>query len=253
MDPGSYKAIQEGNLNAMREKKELISTTQLTPNKNTLLHVAAQFNNSGECASEILKTNESLLYEVNSDGETALHVAARNGMENVGKAMMEFAKRLDRELEAGGVDEKLKRLLASKNIHGNTALHEAISNNRPSMVNLMIQEDPEIANIANNAMETPLFLAVNKILFECTDYLMTNCRSPDYRGPEGKTALHAVALYNWKGISEKLLEKHPTIITEVDDFGWSALHYAALRGSNEVAEELLKADKSIAYIVAEKD
>ncbi|CAA3000043.1 ankyrin repeat-containing At5g02620-like [Olea europaea subsp. europaea] len=82
---------------------------------------------------------------------------------------------------------------------------------------------------------------------------MENCPSPVYTGPEGRTALHAVASYNWKGISEKLLKKHPTIITKVDDRGWSAIHYAALYGSNEVADELLKADKSIAYMVAEKD
>ncbi|XP_022863483.1 uncharacterized protein LOC111383601 [Olea europaea var. sylvestris] len=120
MDPDLYEAVQEGNLNAMREKMELISTTQLTPNKNTLLHVAAQFNSSEECASEILKINGSLLHEVNSDGETALHVATRNGMENVGIVMMEFAKRIDRELEAGGVDEKLKRLLTLKKIYMET-------------------------------------------------------------------------------------------------------------------------------------
>ncbi|CAI9776880.1 unnamed protein product [Fraxinus pennsylvanica] len=259
MDPSLYKAVQEGNLNAMREKRELISATQLTPNKNTLLHVAAQFNNSGECASAILKINGSLFHEVNSDQETVLHVATRNRKGNVGEVIMEFAKGLDRDqLEAGGIGEELKWLLTSKNIHGDTALHEAIRKNRPSMVNSMIKEDPEIANIANNAMETPLFLAVasarvDENLSTCMDYIMKYCPSPAYSGPEGRTALHAVALYNKKGISKKLLEKHPTIIKEVDDFGWSALHYAALHGSNEVAEELLEADRSIAYTVVEND
>ncbi|KAL2506657.1 Ankyrin repeat family protein [Abeliophyllum distichum] len=54
-------------------------------------------------------------------------------------------------------------------------------------------------------------------------------------------------------IIDVLLKKHPTLIKEVDDFGWSALHHAAIRGINKLAKELLKADKSIAYIVAEKD
>ncbi|CAI9776881.1 unnamed protein product [Fraxinus pennsylvanica] len=231
MDSSLYRAAQEGNLNTLREKMELIGTTQLTPNKNTLLHVLAQFNNSCECASEILRTNESLLYEVNSDGETALHIAARNGKMNVGNEMMKFAKRLDGELEAGG--GALKKLLTWKNRNGDTALHEAIKNDQPEMVRLLIEEDPAIANIANNALETPLFLAVSSIL-------------------EGKTALHAVASYNWEGISKEL-EIYPTIIKEVDDFGRSAHHYAALNGSNEVAKELLEADRSITYIVAEND
>ncbi|CAA2980714.1 ACCELERATED CELL DEATH 6-like [Olea europaea subsp. europaea] len=231
MDPSLYKAVQEGNLNAIREKKELTSTTQLTPNKNTLLHDAAQFNNSKEYVSEILITNGSLLCEVNSD---------------------------DEDLEAGGRDGALKNLLSWRNRNGDTALHEAIRNNCPSVVNLMIIEDPDIANIANNAMETPLFLTVvsnpiDKNSSTCIDDILRYCPSLDYHGPEGKTALRAVALYNWKGISEKLLEKHPTLMTEVDDFGRSALHYAALHRSNEVAEELLMANKSIACVVAGKD
>ncbi|XP_022876235.1 protein ACCELERATED CELL DEATH 6-like isoform X2 [Olea europaea var. sylvestris] len=256
MDPSLYNAVQQGNLNAITEKKELVCTTQLTPNKNTLLHVAAQFNDSQKFALEILMINESLLCEANSDGETALHVAARSGRQNVGIAMMEFAKRLDGELEAGG--EALKKLLTWKNRNGDTALHEAIRNDQPNMVLLLIQNDPELANIANNALETPLFLAVdvnpddeNRKM--CVNHILENCSSPAYTGPNRNTVLHAAALYDWKRISEKLLKKHPTIITEVNDFGWSALHFAAQRGSNEVAEELLKADKSIAYIVAEKD
>ncbi|XP_022863482.1 protein ACCELERATED CELL DEATH 6-like [Olea europaea var. sylvestris] len=128
------------------------------------------------------------------------------------------------------------------------------------MVNLMTKEDPEIANIANNALETPLFLAVdivrgdeNQIM--SVNYILENCPSPAYTGPNRKTALHAAALYNQKQISRKLLKKHPNIITEVDDRGWSALHYAAQRGFgfDVVAAELLKADKSIAYIVAKND
>ncbi|CAA3000044.1 alpha-latroinsectotoxin-Lt1a-like [Olea europaea var. sylvestris] len=161
MDSSLYRAAQEGNLNALRETMELIGTTKLTPKKNTLLHVVAQCNNSGECALVILGKNESLLYEVNSDGENALHIATRNGKMNVGKPMMEIAERLDGELEAGG--EALKKLLTWKNGNGDTALHEAIKNNQPDMVCLLIQKDPEIANIANNALETPHFLEVGSI------------------------------------------------------------------------------------------
>ncbi|XP_022863477.1 protein ACCELERATED CELL DEATH 6-like [Olea europaea var. sylvestris] len=69
---------------------------------------------------------------------------------------------------------------------------------------------------------------------------------------EGSWTL-SCGLANTRGISEKLLEKHPTLMTEVDDFGRSALHYAALHRSNEVAEELLMANKSIACVVAGKD
>ncbi|CAA3027423.1 ankyrin repeat-containing At5g02620-like [Olea europaea subsp. europaea] len=230
MDSSLYRAAQEGNLNALRETMELIGTTKLTPKMNTLLHVVAQCNNSRECALVILGKNESLLYEVNSDGENALHIAARNGKMNVGKAMMEIAERLDGELEAGG--EALKKLLTWKNGNGDTTLHEAIKNNQPDM------------SVASRVIRIAFYIGNSEWKI---------APSPVYTGPEGRTALHAVASYNWKGISEKLLKKHPTIITKVDDRGWSAIHYAALCGSNEVADELLKADKSIAYMVAGKD
>ncbi|KAL2530764.1 Ankyrin repeat family protein [Forsythia ovata] len=250
MDPNLYRAAQEGNLHALREKKELFST-QLTPNKNTPLHVVAQFNDSPECIEEILVTNESLLYEVNSDGDTALHIAARIGKCNAGLSIIKWAKRLDEQLELGG--GALKKLLTMINRNGDTALHEAIRNDQPKIVQSILEKLPEIANIVNNSLETPLFLAVDRSRVECVKNILVKCPSPAYTGPEGRTALHAVARYNCKQIVEVLLKKHPTLIKEVDDFGWSALHYAARYRTDKVAKELLNADKSIAYIVAEKD
>ncbi|KAL2530358.1 protein ACCELERATED CELL DEATH 6-like [Forsythia ovata] len=195
MDPNLYRAAQEGNHHALREKKELFST-QLTPNKNTPLHVVAQFNDSPECITEILVTNESLLYEVNSDGDTALHIAARIGKCTAGLTIIARAKRLDEQLELGG--RALKKLLTMRNRNGDTALHEAIRNDQPKIVLSILEKLPEIANIVNNSLETPLFLAVDRMRVMCVKIILDNCPSPAYTGPEGRTALHAVAIYNRK-------------------------------------------------------
>ncbi|KAL2530362.1 Ankyrin repeat family protein [Forsythia ovata] len=250
MDPSLYRAAQEANLDALREKKELFST-QLTPNKNTPLHVVALFNDSPECIAEILRTNVSLLYEVNLDGDTALHIAARNGMFDVGIMMFTWANRIDEELETGG--GALKKLLTWRNRNGDTALHEAIRNDNQKMVIVLLKRDPEIANIVNNALETPLFVAIDERRVFSVEFLLELCPSPAYIGPEGRTALHAAAIYDWKNIIERLLRKHPTLTKEVDDFGWTALHYAARYGAVKVTRELLKADKFLAYVAAEKD
>ncbi|KAL2506658.1 Ankyrin repeat family protein [Abeliophyllum distichum] len=302
MDPSLYRAAQEANLDALREKKELFST-QLTPNKNTPLHVVALFNDSPECIAEILRTNVSLLYEVNLDGDTALHIAARNGMFDVGIMMFTWANRIDEELETGG--GALKKLLTWRNKNGDTALHEAIRNDNQKMVIVLLKRDPEIANIVNNALETPLFVAIDERRVFSVEFILELCPSPAYIGPEGRTALHAAALYDWKnqvkvlarvpderggfedvkpnakpllgvaqGAKSRLgawegyvgflivrmddsenvyCEKHPTLTKEVDDFGWTALHYAARYGAVKVTRELLNADKFLAYIAAEKD
>ncbi|KAF2320689.1 hypothetical protein GH714_030027 [Hevea brasiliensis] len=71
-----------------------------------------------------------------------------------------------------------------------TALHEAVRNNHPQVVEILIRENPEFANIANAARESPLYLAAvreNKII---ASKILEICPSPAYSGPNGKTALH---------------------------------------------------------------
>ncbi|CAL5395338.1 unnamed protein product [Camellia sinensis] len=70
-------------------------------------------------------------------------------------------------------------------------------------------------------------------------------------------ALPFAALWTlWKLIKEStktLLDWNKDLAKELDMYGWTPLHYAARFGHVERVKQLLDVDKSIAYVIADKD
>ncbi|KAG5554519.1 hypothetical protein RHGRI_012162 [Rhododendron griersonianum] len=99
---------------------------ELTPNHNTVLHVAAQF---GRCnhVEAVLEACPSLLCRRNIKGETPLHIAARDGRAEIVEALIGRAKRLEEEVESGLVGA-VKEMLRATNLDVDTALHMAARN-----------------------------------------------------------------------------------------------------------------------------
>ncbi|KAI7993432.1 Protein ACCELERATED CELL DEATH 6 [Camellia lanceoleosa] len=229
---------------------------QFTSNKNTVLHVAAQFGKQ-KYVTTILKKRPSLslLHCLNIDRETSLHIAVREGHFDIVKALIEYAKRLDHEeVESGG--GAAKEMLRAPNKDNDTALHMAVRNPRNlDMVEWLTKEDLEFTHLPNNAKETPLYLAAERQHNDMVFMILKNCTSPAYGGPKGQTALHAAASHSWKTESTThLLKKKPDLIKKTDDYGWIPLHYAARYGNEIGVSEILKIDKSVAYITTdEKD
>nr|XP_027096240.1 ankyrin repeat-containing protein ITN1-like [Coffea arabica] len=141
------------------------------------------------------------------------------------------------------------------NVDGNTALHEAVKNNFYEVAKLLVQQDPEFRYRPNHAMETPLYLAVEKGYRDFAVLILTTSKSPAYLGPGHKTALHAAAIWNLP-VS---LTKYLLIAELVDKFGWTALHYAAKLNHpaklnhEDVVKLLLSAKRSTAYVAARND
>lgn len=163
---------------------------QLTSNQNTVLHVAAQFGNH-KYVKIILENSlsSSLLRCLNIDGETPLHIAAREGHLDIVKALIDCAKRPDyEEVESGG--GVAKEILRATNKDNDTALHMAVRNHHSDVVGLLTKEDPEFTHPPNNAKETPLYLAFERYRYDMVLMILENCTSPAYGGPQGQTVLH---------------------------------------------------------------
>ncbi|GMP56148.1 hypothetical protein CsSME_00020733 [Camellia sinensis var. sinensis] len=254
MDPGLYRAAKEGNIVVLEQYVDQLEA-QVTPNKNTVLHIAAQFGNS-QCVREILSKNSSLLNRQNAKGDTALHVAAREGHSDIVKSLIEYATSLDHDqvaIESGS--DITKKMLRATNDDGDTALHDAVRYRqpdlvrlkpfklrplpqpllrpKPDLVRLLIEEDPGFTYRANNAGESPLYIAAERGYLEVVSDILKTCRAPAYGGPAGRTALHAAVISN--------------------NEGWTPLHYAARFGHVQRAKQLLDSDKSIAYLIADQD
>ncbi|XP_027152355.1 protein ACCELERATED CELL DEATH 6-like [Coffea eugenioides] len=233
MDPELYAAAQSGNWVVMESFSDDFYT-QHTPVEDTVLHVLAESCDSENVVQLILAGHGRLLMKLNKRGETALHLAARNGHFRIVRALIDYAKS-----EAGHwftpCFDRRKRMLRMASVAGNTALHEAVRNNFYDIAKLLVQEDPEFRYPHNYAVETPLYL------------------TPSYLGPGHKTALHAAAIWNFPDSMKLILEKLPNLIKNVDKFGWTALHYAAKFNHQEIARLLLSADRSTAYVAAKND
>ncbi|KAF5962138.1 hypothetical protein HYC85_003347 [Camellia sinensis] len=144
MDVNLYEAVMEGKVDVLRQHIDQIDN-QVTPNNNTVLHVAAQFGRL-QCVKEILEDCPVLLRRVNNKCETPLHFAVREERLDVAKALIDCAQELDRELESGG--GAAKEILRATNEDKDTALHMAVRNEHLDLVKLLTEEDPEFPLLA---------------------------------------------------------------------------------------------------------
>ncbi|XP_027152360.1 ankyrin repeat-containing protein At5g02620-like [Coffea eugenioides] len=251
MDPELYAAAQSGNWVVMKRFSDYFYS-QHTPVKDTVLHVLAESCDSANVVQLILAKHGRLLMKLNKRGETALHLAARNGHLGIVRALIDYAKS-----EAGHgfppCFDRRKRMLRMASVAGNTALYEAVWNNFYDIAKLLVQEDPEFRYPHNHAVETPLYLAVEKGRHNIMVLILESCKTPSYLGPGDKTALHAASILNLPESMKLILEKLPNLIKNVDKFGWTALHYAAKFDHQEIARLLLSADRSAAYVAAKND
>ncbi|KAA8518773.1 hypothetical protein F0562_016453 [Nyssa sinensis] len=256
MEPKLYEAAMEGDIAGLQECMNP-EDVQLTANNNTVLHVAVQFDKGSTRVKEILaKMGSSLLCMVNSDGDTPLHIAAGEGRRDAVKDLIDCAKKECNELESGV--KVITKMLRKTNKDGDTALHmsiRSVSKNRHVVVKMLTEEDPESSNSANNAEETPLYLAVErqshfmrKVHCDIVSEIVTTCTLSDYGGPEGRTALHAAVFAQCSYCPKNLCKWKPELTKKADINGWTPLHYAAGIGYTWLFKELFNLDKSVACL-----
>ncbi|GMY20684.1 ankyrin repeat-containing protein At5g02620 [Fagus crenata] len=234
MDPKLFKAAMTGNLHFLESLNEDDNSNilcQVTPKKNTVLHVAAEFHQS-EFVQAVTHRCPLLFQQVNSKDDTPSHVAARVGCSEIVGVFISHAQTLQ-----------------------DTALHCATRNGHYQSVKLLIEADPELSNLTNNADESPLYLATSKGLTSIAKLILNaSPSSSSHVGPNGITALHAAVYYSKsyyqiQKLMEILLEKKPNIIRERDNLGWTPLHYAAYFRSAELVRLFLKHDSFVAYVL----
>ncbi|KAJ4953702.1 hypothetical protein NE237_030534 [Protea cynaroides] len=266
MNPALYYYASHGRGNLELELQSLLES-ELTPQKNTALHIAAKFGQI-ESVKEIHNHCPTLLRRTNSKGDTALHLAARNGFPEIVQFLIDQDKQqqklIHHDIELGigqrNTDQEVaESLIRMTNNKKDTALHEVVRNHFLfdgkketdyfELVKLLTEGDREFQYLANDAGETPLYIAAEEGLHEFVFQLLEACSSSShYRGPFGRTPLHAAVYGLHLGMTKTLLEKKPKLIREVDDDGWSPLHFAVSCRSLEMVKLLLMIDRSVAYL-----
>ncbi|XP_041005447.1 ankyrin-2-like isoform X2 [Juglans microcarpa x Juglans regia] len=266
MDPIIYKAAAQGNLEAIQQYD--ISHPLdgfLTVNQNTILHICISSilveekypatggidqASAAKFVKVVLDKCRPLLLKANVEDDTLLHVAARYGHASIVEVLIEHKKSQHQDLESGEQVEATTEMIGKQNKKGDTALHEALRENHIEVVKQLLMEvGPGFSFGANAAGETPLYLAAERHLPDLVSEILNNLNSPAYDGPFGRTALHAAALWDDEGMSNKILERYGRdLCKQADQNGWTPLHMAAYTGSIEPAKLLLESDREVAYM-----
>ncbi|KAJ4745409.1 Ankyrin repeat protein family-like protein [Rhynchospora pubera] len=258
--PKLYKAAVEGDVELLKEilqssdghAQQLNGSSPLegeSTGGNTVLHIAASSRsdltvqrqqNYVEFSKEVYVRNTSLLMACNKLKESPLHCAAKVGNYTMVSLLISFA---EHERQVG-----VKKLLTARNVHGETALHEAVRVGHRGIVNKLILSEPSLMGIVDAEGISPLYLATMTNDLEIVqihtreDPSLVSCS-----GPKGQTALHASVLEH-TGIARDLLEWNKSLATEVDDSGNTPLHYAASVGNLGTVKLLLEHEESAAFI-----
>ncbi|CAN6541411.1 unnamed protein product [Malus baccata var. baccata] len=269
MELDVFRAAKQGDLDALREHAEHLDL-KLTATNNTVLLVyiaclskPTSGQNTLESAGivkDILEMCPALLWQHNKSGETALHLAARQGLIEIVGVLIDQATKVRHhgDLEQGRLltEEEAclqKQMLIRKtNNNKNTALHEAVRFNQCFVVEKLTIEDPEFSYAANDSGETPIYLAAERGYLPLVSKMLKNCSVPTYTGPNGRRALHAAVIQMDKEMTEELLKADRTLSKAADELGCTPLHLAARIGSVSIVKQLLANDRSTAYI-ADKD
>ncbi|GLJ37654.1 hypothetical protein SUGI_0764960 [Cryptomeria japonica] len=230
MDRTLYAAVTRGNVDALAklidEKHETIGMLplQMEPD-HAPLHI---------------------LNQLTPRRNTPLHLAAYYGHLQI---VVMLLKVICDDIEAG--NEESRQFIVAQNLQGETALHEAVKGGHLQIVHVLLQKSSELGEIRNNAGETALFKAAEEGHKDIVEKLFPLISpNYDRRARDERTPLHAAVSCEHKDVVEYLVDQKPELLKQADNIGWTPLHIVAyVKNAPEIARILLNKDASLCYMV----
>uniref|UniRef100_A0A6N2KKG8 Uncharacterized protein n=1 Tax=Salix viminalis TaxID=40686 RepID=A0A6N2KKG8_SALVM len=251
IDSQLHACARQNNIEAFKSRVQThLAEKLVTPCGNTLLHVAVSYR-SDSITSYLAETFPSLITRRNSQQDTVLHLAAREGMARhaIKSLTTRRNSQIDTVLQPAASETSalhtIKSLVESnriltrmENTKGNTPLHDAVVKANREVAIFLASEDPEVAYYSNNNGRSPLYLAVengnkNGIL---DDLLKSIKREDGDAPPKGKSPVHAA-------IEQRDIE----LLRLTDEEMGNSLHYASSIGFLEGVRFLLHSFQDGAY------
>ncbi|XXG69264.1 hypothetical protein AAC387_Pa06g2179 [Persea americana] len=202
MDPRLYKAAMEGDMEVLIRIVEANPapnlTLCLTPQKNTVLHIAVEFEQQ-DIVKRMIQQWLSLISQPNSKGNTPLQVAARAGHLDLAKLLTPTLNlhliEGNLAIEEGNPLLQVRVALRMSNSEGSNPIHEALkkSHGEVALHLLAFEERHGLARDVNMAGESVLYLAAEAGLDEVVHKIID---TGDYstRGSDGQNPLHIAVI-----------------------------------------------------------
>ncbi|KAF8391358.1 hypothetical protein HHK36_023662 [Tetracentron sinense] len=241
MDPRLYDAATEGNILLLRDLAEEQGSLLMQishPNRNTVLHVAANFDNKSFVVL-IQKYCPNLIEKKNSSDETALHIAAKAGNFSVVECLISWAKDFVGSFSREADENDAYVLLREPNKDGNTTLHEALQSHNPKGKDGL----------------SPIHMAAIKGHSDIVEWMLKRC--PDFReflNREDQNILHVAAMSGKQKVVKSIL-KMPNfwmLINQKDNKGNTPLHLATIYWHPKIVGTLVR-DKRVDMSVMNRE
>ncbi|KAJ6878178.1 protein ACCELERATED CELL DEATH 6-like [Populus alba x Populus x berolinensis] len=234
-----YECVKQDNIEEFKSLVQQHLTEKLvTPCGNTLLHVAVSYG-SDNITSYLAGTFPSLITIQNSQKDTILHLAAREG-------------KATHTIES--LAESNPSLIMKKNTKGNTPLHDAVIADNKEVAKLLVSRDPEVAYYNNKNGKSPLYLAVEngnkKEILDDLLHLRVSFPIKSEDGdalPKGKSPVHVAIKQRNRDLLEKIEKEKPELLRLTEEKLGNSLHYASSIGFLEGVRLLLKKFHDGAY------
>ncbi|KAJ9141384.1 hypothetical protein P3X46_031926 [Hevea brasiliensis] len=231
---------------------------------------------SGEMATErAMRVVREMLRKVNKKGETALHVAARNGRSlGVLKAILskedpQFAYPVNKDKKSPlylAVDSTCTKIVAellnnpnSQSLdydrrygdYGETVLHTAVRRWDTEIVRMLLEKQSSLAKKEDKRGKIPLHYAAYEGSSSMVATLLDN---DEYIASQLQVmeALHIAATQGYKHVMNEIISRHPDCCKLTDTEGKSVLHYAVSSRNEEVLKAILE-ESSLISLIIEKD
>lgn len=192
--------------------------------KTTLIHLAVKGRNM-RILDKVLSIaeQENLIDCLNTEGDTPLCVAIRNGHIDCAKSL----------LHRGAGIENMSQDYCN-------ALHIAAMYGRTDIMKYLLEsvsDSKYLISVFNKAGMAPIHLAANNNNHECVQLLLKhgNCQRLTTTLPDDtfSTPLHLAAQHDYVDVAKAIINKDPMAIKDFNNRGFLPLHEAAFHCSNK--------------------
>ncbi|XP_041368043.1 E3 ubiquitin-protein ligase MIB2-like isoform X2 [Gigantopelta aegis] len=208
-----------------------------------------------EAVKKFFESKPNLVNDIPDNTYKCLHLAAKNGKLEIVKFLVE--KGFDKDSRDGSgnttllvaADQKhtdiVQFLIQSgadiniSNDNDRSVLHTAAIKGQTALVHELMMRACDV-NVMDSAGDTPLHDAIAKDETSCAEMLLT---SPvidlTIANERGFTLIHWAAFHGRERITQRILQRDPSLVNLTKDDGFTALHLAALNNRPAILRLLI--------------